>query len=347
MWTRPTVVAACVILAGCGNASSPTEPARLPSAATPAHLAIDGPASVPPGATAQFRLTATTVTGVTQDVSRDATWKSIDPGLLQSLGAGAFKAGAARGETNLVATSSAGTAAAIHVLVLEDGTFVVRGTVSDGGFGLPGAQVQISNGIGAGQSTTTDPSGRYALYGAAGSVTLDVTFTDYQSQTQTVDVSGDTTTDFSLSVIGNRPDISGPWRLTFTASPACTDLPDDARVRTYPMSIQLTGPAVHATLKLTASGWPLTDTVLIDGQFFSQSLTLIFPTDSFDGPEVYEHLAGGQSFTLEGHASATYVAGRFDGLLDGTVRVFNTATFQGTACVQADHRWRLERITPS
>jgi hypothetical protein len=113
------------------------------------------------------------------------------------------------------------------------------------------------------------------------------------------------------------------------------------------MSIQLTGPAVHATLKLTASGWPLTDTVLIDGQLLSQSLTLIFPTDSFDGPEVYEHLAGGQSFTLEGHASATYVAGRFDGLLDGTVRVFNTATFQGTACVQADHHWRLERITPS
>jgi hypothetical protein len=340
------VVAACVLtLAGCGK-GSPTEPARLPSAATPAHLAIDGPASVPPGATAQFRLTATTVTGVTQDVSRDAKWASINPGLLQSLGGGVFTAGATRGETNLVATSNAGTAA-FHVMVLENGTFVVRGTVSDAGVGVPGAQVQIQTGIGAGQSATTDTSGRYVLYGAAGSVTLDVSVADYQPQTQTVDVSGDTTTNFSLSVIGNRVDINGTWRLTFTASPACADLPEDARVRAYPVSIRQAGPTVQVTLTLTSSAWQFTDTVAIDARLLSQSLTFTFPVDPFDGPSVWEHLAGGQDFTLEGDATAQYAAGGFDGVINGRVRVFTTATWPGTSCVQGDHHWRLDRMPAS
>src|SRR5436190_7461124 len=182
MLTRPLVVAACVVaLAGCDKSASPTEPGRLPSAAGRARLTIDGAPSVPPGSTAQFR--ATTTAGVVQDVSREATWTTTNPAVLQSLGAGLFAA-VSRGEANLVAVYGLGSAL-FHVVVLESGTFVLRGTVSDSGVGLPGAIVQTIGGPGVDQSVTTDRSGRYALYGVAGAVSLNVTDTGYRPQAQT------------------------------------------------------------------------------------------------------------------------------------------------------------------
>jgi carboxypeptidase family protein len=344
MRTTPTVLAACVLaMAGCEK--SPVAPGPLPFVVTPTHLTITGPPSVAPGGTAQFRVLMTSVSG-SRDVSQDATWESTNAEVLQSRGAGVFAASATGGETSLVATYGSADVM-FHVLVLESGTFVLRGTVSDAGVAVAGAHVQITSGIGAGRDAMTDASGRYALYGAAGAVTLSVTERDYQPLAQTVDVSGDTVANFGLIVRGDRPDINGSWRLTFTASPACIDVPEDGRNRVYAVSISQIGPAAQMTLTLASSAWTLTDTVPITAHVLGQTLTFTFPNDDFDGPSVYEHLSGGYDMTLEGTASAAYASGRFDGLVNGIVRVFTPTTRPGTMCSAADHHWRLERVPKS
>src|SRR5262249_20068111 len=82
------------------------------------------------------------------------------------------------------------------------GPFTLSGTVTDGFSGgiLPNVTVTVVDGPDAGASVRTDAAGRYAIAGIpAGTVTISVSSTSYQTTTTTVTLSGDTRFDVVLT----------------------------------------------------------------------------------------------------------------------------------------------------
>ena len=73
-----------VLIAACGGSPKTTQPSQTPAVATPAgaatlaDLRVDGPASVPPGGSAQYTATATYSDGSSREVTADAKWTSTN-----------------------------------------------------------------------------------------------------------------------------------------------------------------------------------------------------------------------------------------------------------------------------
>jgi len=85
-------------------------------------------------------------------------------------------------------------------------TYAVSGVVNDGTTGpsgrIPASVVTVVAGANAGKSTIADASGNYSLPGLTpGSFTLSASHADYQSVTKSVNLSTNTTLDFSLARI--------------------------------------------------------------------------------------------------------------------------------------------------
>ena len=118
----------------------------------------------------QFRLIATFANGTTSDVASQGTWTSDNTSVVSFSTGGVASAGE-RGEVHFSARYQS---LVRHggLLVLEDGTFRLRGSVSESGHGLPDARVTVIAGTGTGLATTTNVGGSFALFGVAGQVVL-------------------------------------------------------------------------------------------------------------------------------------------------------------------------------
>jgi hypothetical protein len=176
-----------LIILGCDN-SRPTPPTPPVGPSPPSRAAtgvrIEGPASIAPGASAQYRLIASFDDGSTGDVTSQATWTTSNASVL-TVSPGGMVRGTSRGESALSARYSNRTTH-VYVLVLEDGTYRVTGRVTESGGGLSGARVEVVAGTGAGLTATTGSGGSYALYGLAGTVQIEVVLDGFEKETRTI-----------------------------------------------------------------------------------------------------------------------------------------------------------------
>ena len=234
-----------LLTAGCSK-SSPVAPPIVPGPRVLNVLFIEAPASIQPGATTQLRATALYTNGEREDVSARAAWTSTDPAVVQISDAGLATA-AQPGESRVQAEFEQRRATVI-VLVLPANTWRLIGRVSDGGFPIENARVEVVSGTGAGLAVTTDGGGMFKFYGVAGPLQLRATASGHHSRTRDVTVNGSS----NLGTIVLDPlsviEVNGEWTLTIDAAASCTSLPDVARRRSYRASVQRTGTSVSVTV---------------------------------------------------------------------------------------------------
>lgn len=255
-------------LAACGGRpgtpASPTAPMPpAPSSSLVSGIRIEGPSSIAPGASAQYRAIASFADGRTADVTGSSSWRSeaptnFNPPVLVVTGRGAAT-GSFPGEADVVVShpdsgvpdvqAPGSVTAKLRVLVLEPGTFRVSGRVTDSRGPLPTARVAVVAGTGAGQVTGLRGDGTYALYGLTGPVTLEVSEESFQTQTRTIAVNDHQSVDFSLELLAGYIGVNGEWRLTLRAALSCgSDFPAEAATRTFEASMSQRGSAFTFSL---------------------------------------------------------------------------------------------------
>jgi hypothetical protein len=159
------------LTAACDNG-----PGQNPAGPTPnarpfaVGVEIDGPASIPPGQSAQFTAIARLSDG-TSLTPTSVRWTSHN-GLLRVDETGLATARQQTGDEilSVEVTSSAGTTrGSKEILILPDGTYRMVGIVTESGSEatpIGGARVEVTTG--APLAAITDWNGRYRLYGVPG-----------------------------------------------------------------------------------------------------------------------------------------------------------------------------------
>lgn len=248
-----------IILAACDDkprtpaGPSPTSPAPSPTAAG---IRLEGPSSLAPGESAQYRVTLSFVDGTARDVTTQSTiyaahWNEV----LRVADTGIVTAGA-QGEENLRAKYPAGTVTdegwvfgpgtlespLLRVLVLEPGSFRVSGVVTESGRLLSGARVTVVSGMRSGLQKITSSDGAYGLYGLAGPTELAVSEEGLQPQVRSILVTDHQTVDFHLEPLAGYDSLTGEWTLTLDAAPSCGPaIPANAASRAFQARITQRG----------------------------------------------------------------------------------------------------------
>jgi len=123
-----------------------------------------------------------------------------------------------------------------------NGVVLIHGTVNDTAFRpLPGATVEVLDGLQAGMSTTVDAEGAFSLSGTFDDATRfraakEGHLTTTQASRTIPNLAG-RYLDFHLEVPAPPVNMTGDYTLTFIADSACVGLPDDVRTRTYAATI--------------------------------------------------------------------------------------------------------------
>ena len=163
-------------LAGCDG--PPNRPSHLDS------FRLAGPAEVAPGTSTSFTAVLDRVATLT-DVSQEAQWVSSNPSVL-SVDAG-LATGHLAGDASILARFEGHQSAPMSVLVLPPGTYRLRGTVQNTrAFPLFMARVEVPA---VGLGTTTDPQGRFVLYGVPQDAEIRITQEGYVSRVVSVHLS--------------------------------------------------------------------------------------------------------------------------------------------------------------
>ena len=359
----PLVVLIAVVLIAtttCGR-SSPMAPTGL-SPKTVVNVKVAGNATFTAiGEAHQFTATGGHADGTSEDVTKGTSWQIADrsigdfgsqPGLFMSKTAG---------ETTLTARFGQFSDTA-RVLVLPAGTHILQGTVREPGFIVSGATVAILDGPSAGLSRTTDSGGAYRFYGLSGTVNVQVRKDGYVAMTQQVSMAQDQVLDFALTP--NRlPGViaSGTYRATFTASKSCTQLPDDAKSRTYTATLVQDGARLDVSLNGPGlNGGKSPTEVKFSGRVADTTLTF----DVYGGYYYYygfyfgtnvllDQLSSTRYLDLFGRGTGTIADSSISGTLAGSF-VFidapsglNQRDMRTTACAQADHQFSFTPVATS
>jgi hypothetical protein len=318
--------------------------ARQPGAVT--GLTITGPARIAPGATEQFTATAQYSDGTTGDVTSRANWSVFPATALQHVGGGRFR-GITPGEGNISAFFSPRGASFVG-LVLQPDTFRLSGVITDNSGRLENILVEALSGTGAGLKTTSDSSGRYALYGVAGSVQLRISAPGYVIQETTVTVNDNAVRDFTLNTTSDPVDVAGLWTLVLKTSSACSSSwPQAVRELEIPttftqlgsrLTVNFTGPTVQSSY----SGY-------VSGRIAGMAFQLILSFDDYyriygvmvrPTPTDWVGIYG----TAEGTATGSSISGSFAGTFDYYTSNANSNFPQGVArSCAADPQLELRR----
>jgi hypothetical protein len=320
---------AMAIFLACSGSKSPTRPST-----TIVGLDVAGPASVAPGASAQFTATGRQVDGGTKDVTSEVHWASSDPRVLSSVNDGRF-AGVALGDARVFANLS-GTTAGREVVVVPPGTFRIAGLVTEAdpqSSPVIGATVSIIGGSGDGLSTTTGGDGRYRLYGVGGDVRIRVTKEGYEPFEQANQVTDHAMVNAELRLLKARRDVSGRYRLTIAAAEGCRlELPEPLRTRNYTATVTMTGNQIDVALEdanfaISGKGQ--------GNQFHGRSEpnALFFTLTRYDDVSYFyyksyygdlvEALSPSEFLVVAGKATAFESGSGFAGTLDGAMTVYS------------------------
>ncbi len=301
--TRTAALALIGVASGCHGKGAPTAPTAPAYGASSTRIVksahIDGPDSIAPGGTAQFRYVKVYSDGTTEDATSQAFWTSSAPKVLL-VDRGGLATAVSRGEAIIGARANVN--AEHSTLVLEDGTFKVDGTVMEDGLPVNGVQVTVSSGVGRGLATQTLSDGVFAVYGVAGSATLQFSKNGYVPVTMPLDVGGAVhVPDVQVHQLSGPTDYSGHWRLTISQSPSCSGMPEDTASRSYDVTISQFG--ANAALELGSSTLPKPVTIAahVTGNALDFTLGVIWDYYSVFGTfDVFETLQNARVLGVEG-----------------------------------------------
>lgn len=362
-----TLIGAALVVASCDkNPTGPSLPnpggPGAPPPVTVVRIEIVAPASVAPTATVQLTARAVKSDGSVEEVTRDAQWSSTNGRVIVVSNTG-LATGFSRGEANINARYQSHSASAL-VMVLPEGTFRLDGRFTDGGFPLPGVQVEVISGTGEGLAAVTGDSGAYSLYGVAGQVKLQAKKEGYRNQIQDLDVTGHRTLNLEMAVDGERPKLAGTYTLEIEAG-RCTSnvsLPDDARRRTYTAIVEQEGPRV--SVRLTGADFIVSDgrgdhfaglmvneedlRLEIGGaiQITSSSYYWYHYYYFVDSADLVERLSPSSAFVAAGTVEADGSATGISGLLRGWIVLARDVVppFDASVrCRSDDHRFEMRR----
>jgi hypothetical protein len=279
--TSVIVALGAVSCGGPPSSPSPTAPSPNSPApsSTPTAIRLEGPASLAPGVTARYTVTATYANGSTRDLTGESTILRYPIGhngedILQVTPDG-LVTGGTQGEIDLqayyprlvssgdtfVIPPGAVTSSRLRVFVLEPGTFRVSGRVTESGLPMPSVHVTVVSGRRSGLTVLTDGEGSYALYGLAGASEIVASEESFQTASRTVVVDDHQTVDFNLQPLAGYDSLTGDWRLTFQASPTCAgELPAEAMTRSFDARLTQRGSQLtvelYAPTRVILEGYP-------------------------------------------------------------------------------------------
>ena len=307
------------------------------SALTVTAVTIAGPASIVPGASAQFTAMVKLSDG-TEKSATTAQWFSSNAAVLNiDRNTGAARTlrdiwGEATANVEVRSLDGASltgqTRASREILVQPDGTFRMVGIVTEAdnpGQGIADASlaVRLSEDLSLPfvAGTRADSFGRYRLYGVPPESYVHVFRGGYLPVIERIQVGSHTSRDFQLRFDGNVPSYDGIYTMTVDATNCIrfnVPVPPEFRVRTYTATIRQSGP------RLTV--------VLSDAQFYPGSggfSGIATPTGAdmevrsfYDPyyypsypqqPDVVERLADGTALEVYGGARLTGTPDRLSG----------------------------------
>jgi hypothetical protein len=256
-------------------------------------------------------------------------------------------ADAKRGEITVSAIAG-GKVGFLNVLVLEPGTYKLKGEVSESGVGsLTGATVKVLSGTGQGLQAITNGQG-YALYGVAGPVRVRASAEGFTPQVHDVVVTENNVTEtFTLTPVHPPTEVSGVWTMTVAPSPSCrAGLPDIARGRTY--QLQLIQNGTRLQVRISSPTLQVFNPGQNYGTIFGSFVELQFIGDTDYGewstPDIYDHLSPTEKFGFDGRVEGTLTGAAIHATMNGDLVYWNAPTF-GPAwyCRAKDHIVSLRR----
>lgn len=336
-----------VLLAALASAWWACDGPNGPSGSSPSplrELVINGPTQVAPGTTAQFTATARFEDGSSQDLTFRTLWRSSKSDVLRISDTGVAQ-GVSRGEV-VVSAELSRVRRQTAVLVLPAGTYKLSGRITEPGGPIAGASAEVVSGTGLGLLAQSDTNGFYALYGVAGPIRLRLSKTGFADQMIDATVTDHTRQDFELSLHFDSLDISGTWRLTVSASPACSStLPEAIRQREFTVGIAQSGNRIT----LTPSSPTLVRKNAIEGRIYSDyvSVTLWFE-DYYVDYGLFDRVTPTDWVGIRGSLQGTVKMPAIDGTFSGAFDYYQTnsgALFPGrlTATCAADPSYVLRR----
>ena len=216
---------------------------------------------------------------------------------------------------------------------------------------VEGATVQIVDGAQVGTTAVTDENGHFAFAqtfssvpGMRASKAGYAQVGDAQIFTSLVEGTLTATASFRLGSLNAPVDFRGTYQLTFTADPACTDLPDAARARRYWTEIKVLDPS-RRTLLLSGATFVSSAYSVIHMTSFDDFVSLAFGVS--DELPIWETLDGGASVRLWGGASGTMTSQRsvlpVGGQFSYCESAANDQCIGGQSCQSSNHALTLVR----
>lgn len=314
-------IAVAGLIAACDSEPKPgvrPSPNVQPAQPVVVSVEISGPASIPPGQSAQF----TAISRLSDGTSQTATtvrWSS-HTGLLRVDASGLATARQQTGDDILSAeVTSSGPGGVIRgsreILVLPEGTYRMVGVVTENGpppTPIVGARVEVTSGPPV--VAVTDWDGRYRLYGVPGTADIRVTRDGYQPHVQSFQLAEHVTQNFQLALSGMRLDLAGPYTLAIeVACSTSTPVAADLRHRSYAAFLTQRGSTLEVVLtessrfRVNSAGRGDRFSGRVDAAGATFNLRgpswYYFPYDpSTDYPNVVERLSSGTFLTLDGTA---------------------------------------------
>jgi hypothetical protein len=213
------------------------------------------------------------------------------------------------------------------------------GRVTEGGFGLPQATVEVTASWGR-NSTTTDSSGNYSGLKAWGDVTMRAEKEGFSTQVKQLTVEQNQVVNFDLQRVETPGDPQGLYTLIIAASPSCTALPAEVMQRNYVAHIDRTQDDLVVSVRRA-------DSDVSVGKFTGtrDGSAVQFTIEGFE-----ESLPSGNVVSYVGTATGTVGDRTIVAAFDGAVLLFNywDALFSDNPtplaqCQAKDHRLEFVR----
>lgn len=326
--------------------STPTQP---PTTAPLSRVELTAPASLAPNTSAQLVVNAVRADGTVQDVTAQAQWSSTDSRVVTVDASGMARAGTV-GDVTITARYQ-GRSAGMSLVVVPQGTYRVKGRISDAGLGLSGVTVTVVRGVGEGLVTTTDGNGAYAIYGVLDHIVLQAKRDGYLNSIQEIDVPQNRLYDFDMQLDGDRINMRGRYALTLTRMPCSGDVPAS---RTYEATLDQNDRRLSVTVAgadfIVSRGHGNTFSGTMDGtrvQFSLSSASTYYYYYYYGQYDLIERLDSNHAFIVSGNVTANATPQNITGTLSGTFGVALGSgppfyRFQGR-CTGPSHRFEMVR----
>lgn len=328
--------------------ASPLGPTPTPTSPPIVRLELTAPASIAPGLSVQLGVNVVKSDNSVQDVTALSQWLSSNPRVLEVNAAGIAK-GNALGEA-VITVRYQSLRASTEALVLPDGTYRVKGTVTDTGIGLGGVAITVIGGVGDGLVATSDGNGAYGLYGVRGRIRLQAKRDGYLNRIEEVDAVENRLLDFGMTLDRQRPELGGRYVLTMARMPCTADVPD---VRSYDATVEQTGPRLAVTLAgadfIVTRGHGNGFSGVMDGlDRVTFSLGAAYNYYYYYGQyDVIERIGSTSALVIDGKATATISPTRISGTLNGEFLLVqgNVVPFTRILgrCSGSSHRFEMVR----